>query len=408
MALSRRVVVTSAAAALALPALRRSRAEDHGVKIGVLTDMSGPYHDLGGVGAVVCARQAADEAGEELGFPVEVISADHQASPDIGASIAREWFDRNSVDVIVGLNTSPVALAVSQIARERNKALLVSGAATPDLTGRQCSPNTLHCSADTYMLSKSTTTQVVKAGGTSWFFIGADYSYGHQLEGDATRFVQAAGGKVVGSVFYPFPDTTDFSSYLVQARSSGADVVGFCNSGVDTVNCVKQAHEFGLTHDVRLTAMSLSVVDVRALGLLTAQGIFLTDGFYWDLNDRTRAFTRRVQPRLPLQAAPTTQQAGCYSAARHYLRSVAALGPGAAKDGRAVVAHTKSVPANDDVYGRFTIREDGRALPPTHLFQVKTPAESKGPWDYYNLIATTPPDEAWRPLNEGHCPLVHT
>ena len=408
MALSRRVVVTSATAAIALPALRRSRAEGVGVKVGVLTDMSGPYHDLGGVGAVVCARQAADEAGQELGFPVEVISADHQASPDIGAGIAREWFDRNSVDVIVGLNTSPVALAVSQIARERNKALLVSGAATPDLTGPQCSPNTLHFSADTYMLSKSTTTQVVKAGSTSWFFIGVDYSFGHQLERDATHFVQAAGGKVVGRVFYPFPDTTDFSSYLVQARSSGADVVGFCNSGVDTVNCVKQAHEFGLTHNVRLTVMSLSVVDVRALGLLTAQGIFLTDGFYWDLNDRTRAFTRRVQPRLPLQAAPTTQQAGCYSAARHYLRSAAALGSGAAKDGRAMVAHMKSMPANDDVYGRFTIREDGRALPPTHLFQVKTPAESRAPWDFYNLIATTPPDEAWRPLSEGHCPLVHT
>ena len=408
MALSRRAAVASAAVAFTLPASRRSQAKGVGVKVGVLADMSGPYHDLGGIGAVVCVLQAADEAGQELGFPVEVISADHQASSDIGAGIAREWFDRNSVDVIVGLNTSPVALAVSQIARERNKAVLVSGAGTPDLTGPQCSPNTLHYSADTYMLAKSTTTQVVKAGGTSWFFIGVDYSYGHQLEHDSTRFVQAAGGKVVGSVFYPFPGTTDFSSYLVQARSSGADAVGFCNAGADTVNCVKQAHEFGLTNDVRLTAMALPVVDVRALGLVTAQGIFLTDAFYWDLNDRTRAFTRRVQPRLPSQAPPTTQQAGCYSAARHYLQSVAALGPGAAKDGRALVAHMKSVPADDDVYGRFTIREDGRALPPAYLFQVKTPAESKGPWDYYNLVATTPPDEAWRPLSEGHCPLVHT
>ena len=408
MALSRRAAVASAAVALTLPASRHSRAEGVGVKVGVLADMSGPYHDLGGIGAVVCARQAADEAAQELGFPVEVISADHQASPDIGAGIAREWFDRNGVDVIVGLNTSPVALAVSQVARERNKAVLVSGAGTPDLTGPQCSPNTLHYSADTYMTAKSTTTQVVKAGGTAWFFIGADYSYGHQLERDAARFVHTAGGKVVGSAFHPFPGTTDFSSYLVQARSSGADVVGFCNAGSDTVNCVKQAREFGLTHDMRLTTMVLPVVDVRAIGLPTAQGIFLTDAFYWDLNDRTRAFTRRVQPRLPLQAAPTTQQAGCYSAARHYLRSVAALGPSAAKDGRAAVSHMKATPADDDVYGRFTIREDGRAQMPAYLFQVKTPAESKAPWDYFNLIATTPPDEAWRPLSEGHCPLVHT
>ena len=408
MTLSRRAVVASATATLVLPALRRSRAEGQGVKIGVLADMSGPYHDLGGIGAVVCTREAADEAGQELGLPVEVISADHQTSPDIGAGIAREWFDRDGVDVIVGLNTSPVALAVSQIARERNKAVLVSGAGTPDLTGPQCSPNTLHWSADTYMVAKSTATRVVRAGGTAWFFVGADYSYGHQLERDATRFVQTSGGKVLGSVFHPFPGTTDFSSYLAQARSSGANVVAFCNAGVDTVNCVKQAHEFGLTRDVRLATMVLPVVDVRALGLLMAQGIFLTDAFYWDLNDRTRAFTKRVQPRLPAQAAPTTQQAGCYSAMRHCLRSVATLGPGVANDGMAVVAHMKATQADDDVYGRFTIREDGRALMPAYLFQVKTPAESNGPWDYYNLIATTPPDEAWRPLSEGHCPLVHT
>jgi branched-chain amino acid transport system substrate-binding protein len=337
---------------------------------------------------------------------VEVLSADHQNKPDIGAGIARRWFDEGGVDVILDVPTSSVALAVNTVCREKNKVYLNSGAATTDLTGAQCSPNTVQWTYDTYMLAKSTGNAMVKAGGDSWFFITADYVFGQQLQRDTARFVQEAGGKVLGNRSYPFPDTTDFSSLLVQAQSSGAKVLGLANSGTDTVNCIKQAHEFGLTKTMKIAAMLMYDGNVRAVGLQDAQGLTMTESFYWDLNDRTRAFWERVRPKSPNQP-PNMIQAGCYAAALHYLKTVAALGPAAAKaDGRAAIAHMKSMPTEDDCFGAGRIREDGRKIHPSYLMEAKTPAESKGPLDVLKLVATTPADQAFRPMSEGGCSLV--
>jgi branched-chain amino acid transport system substrate-binding protein len=338
---------------------------------------------------------------------VEVIFADHQNKPDIGAGIVREWFDRGGVDVVVDVPTSSVALAVNTICREKNKVMLNSGAATNDLTGPQCSPNTIHWTYDTYMLAKSTGGAMVKAGGDSWYFITADYVFGHQLQRDTARFVTEAGGKVLGSSIYPFPETTDFSTLLVQAQASGARVLGLCNSGTDTINCIKQAHEFGLPQTMRITAMLMYNSNVHALGLETAQGLVMTESFYWNLNDRTRAFMDRIKPKTPNQW-PNMVQAGDYASVLHYLKAVADMGAAAAKaDGRAAVARMKAMPTDDDCFGKGTIRIDGRTLHPSYLFEAKKPSESTGPWDGLKLIATTPAEQAFRPLNEGGCPLVH-
>ncbi len=391
----------------ALAASSRARAQGAPVRLGVLNDLSGPYRDTGGTLSADCTRQAVRDFGDH-GFAVEVIAADHQNKPDVGASIARQWFDQDGVDVILDLPTSSVALAVSTVAREKNKVLLASGPGTVDLTGVQCSPNTVHWTYDVYMLARSTGGAMVKSGGDSWFFITADYIFGQQLADQTGRFVKLAGGKVLGETRYPFPATSDFSSFLLQAQASGAKVLGLANSGADTINAVKQAVEFGLSGSMKFAALLMYISDVHGLGLPTAQGLVLTESFYWDLNPRTRAFSERLRVLAP-ERRPNMNHAGCYGAALHYLKVAAQMGAAAAKaDGRAAVAGMKALPTDDDAFGRGSIREDGRGLFPAYLFQVKSPAESKAPWDYYKLLATTPASEAWRPLAEGGCSLVHS
>jgi len=406
MIISRRTLLATAAAATAVPVLR-ARAQAPTIRIGVLNDQSGPYMNTGGLTSVVCARQAIEDFGAAAkGINVEVLSADHQNKPDLGVSIARQWFDRDGVDLLLDVPTSSVALALQSVVREKNKVYINSGGASAALTGEQCSPNFIHWTYDTYMLARSTGGAMVKAGGNSWYFLTADYAFGKRLQADTTDLVKASGGQVLGSSAYPFPGTTDFSSFLVQAQSSGAKVLGLCNAGGDTINSIKQAHEFGVNQSMKLAAMLMFISDVRALGLDVAQGLSLTESFYWDLNDRTRAFTSRVRPKTP-NNYPNMDHAGCYSGTLHYLKTVAAMGVAEAKkDGVATVEHMKKMPVDDDCFGKTTIRQDGRHLTPAYLFEVKKPSESKGPWDYYKLIATTPPDEAYRPLADGHCPFV--
>jgi len=409
---SRRGVLAGAAAATAWGALpyRSARAQAaNTIKIGVLNDQSGLYRDITGPGSTVCARQAIQEMGA-LGFTVEVVQADHQNRPDVGANIVRQWIDRDGVDMILDVPTSSIALAVNQIVREKNKVMLNSGAATSDLTGAQCSPNTIHWTYDTWMLARGTGGAMVRAGGDTWFFITADYAFGHALERDTANFVRGAGGRVLGQVRTPFPGTTDFSSFLVQAQASRAKVIGLANAGGDTVNCIKQAAEFGITRrGVKLAGLLVFVNDIHALGLQTAQGLVLTETFYWDLNDRTRAFTQRVLPNMPSQNRPSMIQAGCYSATLHYLKTVKDMGVAAAKaDGAALVARMKAQPSEDDAFGRATIRADGRRIVPAYLFEVKAPGESRGAWDYYKLLQTVPADEAFRPVAEGGCALVRS
>jgi len=410
MEITRRSLMTASVGAALMPMVPRlSRAQAaNTIRIGVLNDQSGPYRDISGPYGVACTQVAVQEFGSH-GFNVEVISADHQNKPDVGANIARQWYDRDGVDLIIDVPTSSVGLAVSQVAKEKNKAYINCGAATSDLTGSQCSPNTICWMYDTYMLAKSTGGAMVKAGGDTWFFITADYAFGHALERDTTGFVKAAGGKVLGSVKYPFPSTTDFSSFLVQAQASRAKVIGLANAGADTINCIKQAAEFGITRrGTKLAALLMFLSDVHALGLQTAQGLVLTESFYWDLNDRTRAFTKRVLPRLN-GTYPNMNSAADYSATLHFLKAVADMGVQAAKaSGVDIINRMKAMPTDDDAFGPGRIREDGRKLCPAYLFQVKSPQESKAPWDYYKLLQTTPAEETFRPLNEGNCPLVRS
>ncbi len=404
MPVTRRILLGSTLAAAA--PLGTARAQPLTIRLGVLNDQSGPYRDNTGGGSVACAKLATEEWGDQ-GFKVEVIAADHQNKPDVGAGIARQWLDRDGVDVIMDVPTSSVALAVANVVRERNKVYLNSGGGTADLTGVQCTPNTVHWTYDTYMLSRSTATQLVKRGGDKWFFIVADYVFGQQLERDAAAFVKASGGSVVGRAAYPFPETTDFSSYLLQAQASGANVIGFACAGTDTVNGVKQAHEFGLGASMKMAALLAHPTDVDAIGPELAQGLYLTSTFYWDMNEGTRGFSKRVIDRMPGKRPPNMIQAGCYASALHYLKAVKALGPARAKaDGAAAVAQMKAMPTMDDAFGPGSIRGDGRALFPAYLFQARAPAAIKGQWDLLDLVATTPADEAWRPLAEGGCALV--
>jgi branched-chain amino acid transport system substrate-binding protein len=377
------------------------------IRIGVLTDMSGMYRDNTGPTSVACARQAVTEFGQR-GFNVEVIEADHQNRPDVGVNLARQWYDQG-VDVIIDVPTSSVGLAVNQIAREKNKAYINVGSATADLTGAQCSPNTVHWAYDTWMLAKSNGGATVRAGGDTWFFITADYAFGHALERDTANFVRASGGRVIGQVRTPFPGTTDFSSFLVQAQASRAKVIGLANAGADTQNCVKQAAEFGITRrGIKLASLLLFINDVHGLGLQTAQGLTCTETFYWDLNDRTRAFTQRVLPRTP-NNYPNMIHAGCYSGTLHFLKAVADMGVAAAKaSGVDIINRMKAMPTEDDAFGAGQVRPDGRRLIPSYLFEVKSPAESRGPWDYLKLVQTTPAAEAFRPLGEGGCALVRS
>ena len=403
MKLSRRALI-AAASALPLAGARAQGAKPI-LKIGCLTDLSGPYKDLAGPGAIAAVHQALSEFGvADKGFSVEVLSADHQNKPDVGATVARQWYDRDGVDMIIEVANSGVALAVAGVAKEKNKVYLNTGAATSDLTGAQCNANTIHWVYDTYMLAQSTGGAMVKSGGDSWYFITADYAFGHALQRDTTSFVTGAGGKVVGSIAYPFPGTADFSSYLIGAQASGAKVLGLASAGTDTINQIKQAKEFGIK--MKLAGLLLFLTDVHAIGLETAQGIVLTDSFYWDMNDRARAFSNRITPALK-GARPTMIQAGVYSASLHYLKTAMAMGPAQAKaDGAATIARMKALPTNDDCFGAGSIRADGRKLHPAYLWEVKKPSESKGPWDYYKLIATTPADQAFRPLDKGACPMV--
>jgi len=406
--ITRRTLLAAGSAAAVAP-LSRARAQANTIRIGVLNDQSGNYSYIAGLNGVITAQVAAQEFGNR-GFNVEILSADHQNKPDVGANIARQWLDRDGVDMILDVPTSSIGLAVNGICREKNKAYINVGSATADLTGPQCSPNTIHWVYDTYMLAKSTGGAMVRAGGDSWFFVTADYAFGHALERDTTSFVRAAGGRVLGGVRYPFPATTDFSSFIVQAQASRAKVIGLANAGQDTTNCIKQIAEFGLTRrGTKVAALLMFIADVHALGLDVAQGLVMTESFYWDMNDRTRAFTQRVRPRLNNGQVPNMVTAGNYSATLHYLKAVADMGVAAAKaSGVEVINRMKAMPTEDDAFGRATIRPDGRRIIPSYLFEVKSPAESRGPWDYMKLLQTTPAEEAFRPLNEGGCPLVRS
>ena len=406
MKLSRRTVTLGGfvCAAVATAPLRLGRAQAMPtIKIGCLTDMSGPYKDLAGPGAVAAAHQAVAEFGAN-GFNVEVVVGDHLNKPDVGVTIARQWFDRDGVDLIVEVANSGVALAVANVAQEKNKVYLNSGAATSDLSGKACNANTIHWVYDTYMLAQSTGAAMVKAGGDSWFFITADYAFGKALQRDTTDFVTGAGGKVLGSVAYPFPGTSDFSSYLIQAQASGAKVLGIANAGADTINTIKQAKEFGIK--MKLAGLLMFLTDVHSLGLEVAQGIALTDAFYWDMNDRSRAFSDRFTAKAK-GVRPTMVHAGVYSSSLHYLKTATAMGAAQAKlDGAATVARMKAMPTEDDCFGSGSIRVDGRCTHPSYLWEVKKPSESKGPWDYYKPLASTPADKAFRPLDQGGCSLV--
>jgi branched-chain amino acid transport system substrate-binding protein len=374
------------------------------VKIGVLSDMSSLYSDIGGPGSTLAAKMAVDDYGAaQKGLKVEVVSADHQNKPDIGAGIVRQWYDVDKVDVVVDVPNSGVALATSEVTREKNKVFLVSGAAASDLTGPKCTPNTIHWTYDTWALANGTGKAVVKNGGDTWFFLTADYAFGHALERDTAAVVEASGGKVVGKVRHPL-NTNDFSSYLVQAQASKAKVIGLANAGGDTVNSIKQAAEFGIVKGGQsLAGLLVFISDVNALGLPTAQGLNLTGAWYWDANDANRAFAKKFATANGGKY-PTMVQAGVYSAVTHYLKAVEALN--SAADGKTVVAKMKETPTDDPLFGKGTVRADGRKIHDMYLFEVKKPEESKYPWDYYKVRATIPAAEAFRPLSEGGCPLV--
>ncbi|MGA7251156.1 MAG: ABC transporter substrate-binding protein [Pseudolabrys sp.] len=383
-----------------------ANAQQINVKIGVLTDMSSLYADATGPGSVLAAKMAAaDFMKDQPNVKVEVISGDHQNKADIGTQLANQWYDVEKVDMIADVPNSGVALAISQVTRDKNKVFVGSGPATSDLTGPKCSPNTVHWTYDTWMLANGTGKAVVKTGGDSWFFLTSDYAFGHALERDTMAVVEANGGKVLGKVRHPI-NTSDFSSFLLQAQSSKAKVIGLANAGGDTINSIKQASEFGIVKGGQsLAGLLVFATDVNALGLQTAQGLVLTETFYWDLNDSTRAWTKRWHAeRNATGKYPAMNQAGVYAGTLHYLKAVLALK--SAADGKAVVAKMKEMPTDDPLFGKGTIRADGRKLHPAYLFEVKKPEESKYPGDFYKLRATIPADEAFRPLKEGNCPLV--
>jgi branched-chain amino acid transport system substrate-binding protein len=382
-----------------------AQAEDKIVKIGVMGDMSSLYADITGPGSVVAAKLAVEDFNPAAhGMKVEIISADHQNKADIGANIARQWYDVDHVDAIADVPTSSVALAVSEVAREKNKVLLLSGPASSDLYGPKCSPNTIMWTFDTWMLAHGTGAALVKTGGDTWFFLTSDYAFGHALQRDTAAVVEANGGKVLGNVMHPI-NTSDFSSFLLQAQASKAKIIGLANAGGDTINSIKQAAEFGITSGgQQLAGLLVFVTEVNALGLKIAQGLVLTETWYWDMNDANRAFTKRWQAERPGKF-PTMVQAGVYSAITHYLKAVDALP--SHDDGKTVIAKMKEMPTDDPLFGKGSIRVDGRKLHDAYLFEVKKPEESKYPGDVYKLRATIPAAEAVRPLKDGHCPLVN-
>ena len=392
-----------AIAVVAGGAVAQSGISDGVIKIGVLSDMSSLYADLSGAGSVLAARMAVEDFGAaKKGMKVEIVSADHQNKADVGSQIARQWYDAEKVDVITDTPNSAVALAVNQITRDKGRAFLVSGAASSDLTGKACSPNTIHWTYDTWALANGTGSAIVKTGGDSWFFLTSDYAFGHALERDTENVVVKNGGKVVGKVRHPL-NSSDFSSFLLQAQSSKAKFIGLANAGADTTNAIKQAADFGIVKGGQnLAGLLVFLTDVHALGLEKAQGLIFTEAFYWDMNPQTRAFAKRFAD-ANRGIHPTMIHAGVYSSVLHYLKAVEAL---KSDDGTKVIAKMKEMPAEDQLFGKTTVRADGRNVHPMYLFEVKKPAESKGPYDYYKIRATIPANEAFRPLADGGCSLV--
>ena len=395
--------ILTAAALLALIAGGGvAEAQQGPVKIGVLNDQSGLYADLSGKGSVEAAKMAAEDAGKVLGQPVEIVFADHQNKPDVGSAIAQKWYDAEGVDMIADVPTSSVALAVQQVSREKRKIVMFSGPAASEITGEKCSPYSVHWTYDTYALAHVTGLSVVKSGGDSWFFLTADYAFGHALERDTAAVVEENGGKVLGSVNVPL-NNQDFSSFLLQAQGSKAKIIGLANAGGDTVNSIKQAAEFGITAGgQKLAGLLVFVSDVHSLGLQIAQGLQLTEAFYWDQNDATRAWSKRFAQRMGGRE-PTSVQAGVYGSVLHYLKAVQAVG---SKDADKVMAKMRETPINDFMTKNGTLRIDGRVMRDMYLFEVKKPSESKGPWDYYKLIHSVPANDAFRPLDKDNCPLV--
>ena len=396
------VLFAFASLGLATPAL----AQDKTAKIGVLNDMSSLYADIGGPNSVAAVKMAVEDSGlPAKGWKIDVLSSDHQNKPDVGVNISRQWIDVDKVDAVVDTPTSSVALAVSNLVKEKNAILINSGGASADITGKACTPNTLSVTYDTYMLANGTAKALTKSGGDSWFFLTADYAFGHALERDTAATVTATGGKVLGGVKHPL-NTADFSSFLLQAQASKAKVIGLANAGGDTTNAIKQAAEFGIIQGgQKLAALLLFITDVHALGLKTAQGLTFTESFYWDMNDQTREWSKRLQKVSPKGMMPSMTVAGLYSGVLHYLKTLEAMG-GNPHDGAKVVAKMKELPTDDPLFGKGAIRIDGRKLNTAYLFEVKKPEESKYPWDYYKLVATIPAEEAARPLSESECPLV--
>jgi len=395
--------VTAAAALAFAASAAHAQVSDGVIKIGVLNDQSSLYADLAGQGSVIAARMAVEDFGAaKKGMKVEIVSADHQNKPDVGSAIARQWYDVDKVDAIFDVPNSGVALAVNQITRDKGKALIVSGAATADLTGKACSPNTVHWTYDTWMLANGTGNAIVKTGGDTWFFLTADYAFGHALERDTEAVVLKAGGKVLGKVRHPL-NTQDFSSFLLQAQSSKAKIIGLANAGGDTTNAIKQAAEFGIVKGGQnLAGLLVFITDVHALGLNNAQGLILTESFYWDYNEQTRAFAKRFAA-ADRGVHPTMVHAGVYAGVLHYLKAVQAL---KSDDGAKVIQKMKEIPTDDPLFGQGRIRQDGRKVHPAYLLEVKKPSESKYPWDYYKIRATIAAEQAFRPEKDGGCPLV--
>jgi len=403
MKLKRTLIAAAIAATFVTAGTASAQVSDGVIKIGVMNDMSGVYADLTGMGSVVAARMAVEDFGAaKKGMKVEIVFADHQNKPDVGSNIVNQWYDVDKVDAVFDVPTSSVALAVNEITRKKGKAFLVSGAATSDLTGKACSPNTIHWTYDTWMLANGTGSAIVKTGGNTWFFLTADYAFGHALERDTEAVVLKNGGKVLGKVRHPFPGQ-DFSSFLLQAQASKAKIIGLANAGGDTINSIKQAAEFGIVKGGQnLAGLLVFLPDIHALGLQTAQGLIFTETFYWDLNAQTRAFTKRFSALSPRNLYPSMIHAGMYSAVTHYLKAIEAI---KTDDGTKVIAQMKKMPTDDPLFGKGSIRKDGRKIHPAYLVEVKKPSESKGPWDYYKIRATIPADQAFRPEKDGGCKL---
>ena len=410
MSLNRRTLLFAAGAVTTLSTAvgRRARAQAGTIRIGALTDLTGPYRDIEGPTGTVCAQQAiAEFTAANPDIKIELLRADHQNKPDTGATIARQWFDRDGVDALIQVGNTAVALAVNTVAREKDKVHVNTGALSSVLTGQYCTPNLVHGPLDTWSMAHSIATALAAKGGDSWFFITADYAYGHALQDDASGFLKAAGAKVVGSAAYAFPGTTDFSSYLLQAQSSGAKVLALASSGIDMINQLKQAKEFEIGAKMRIVGLGAFLQDVMATDATAASGLFVTESFYWDLNDRTRAFYGRVKEKLPANVFPSSLQAGAYAGLTHYLKVVKQMGAAAAKaSGNRTVEAMKAMPTDDDAFGPGKVRQDGQMIAPMHLFEVKRPGERKGVADVYSLVATTPADQAFKPLAESLCPMV--